>query len=76
MPARPPEPPPALIPRWLVILIVAGVFVMWIGSVIYSGFNQDWPVPPSIHALVILVVTGVMGVVTATYARKNGGGRG
>lgn len=59
-----PTDPLDLIPRWLVIGIIVTVMFMWVGSLLLSAVRADWPVPSSVHALVILVVTAVMGYVT------------
>lgn len=51
-----------LLPRWLVVLVIAVVMAMWAASIVYSAINPDWPVPASVHGALIAVVTGVMGI--------------
>lgn len=71
---RAPTPPPPrgpAVPNWLISTVILLVMGMWAFSIIYSSSHPDWPIPPSIHAVVVLVVTGLMGVL-AVKGRGNG----
>lgn len=72
-----PSPPPSrskpLIPNWLITLVVLFVMLMWGGSIVWSTTHPDWPIPPSIHAVVVAVVTGLMGYL-AMKGKANGNG--
>lgn len=64
---------PPLLPRWLIIAVIVLALVMWVVSIGYSAINPKWPVPASVHGVVIAVVTGVLGYV-AVSKRVNGNG--
>lgn len=61
------------LPRWLLIGVILTVFLAWLASLAYSATNPEWPVPPSVHAGAIAVITGVMGVITAGAIKRTGG---
>lgn len=70
---EPPHPKP-LFPSWLIPTVIMLVLFTWAGSIVWSASHPEWPIPPSVHAVVIAVITGVMGYVTLR-SRVNGNGR-
>lgn len=66
-----PPPPKPFVPQWIITMVIVVVMLMWIGSIVYSTSNPDWPVPPSVHAATVAVITGLMGYL-AVRGRGNG----
>jgi membrane protein YdbS with pleckstrin-like domain len=67
---RPSSSSKPAIPNWLISTVILLVMVMWTFSIVYSASHPEWPIPASIHAVVVLVVTGLMGVL-AVKGRNN-----